>query len=272
MKKNKINIPIIVILIISTVVLMVPVVYLLLIALTPHKELFTRLIPKSLTFSNFISLLEDADKVRTFLNSLIVATCTSIIALIMGTLAGYGLARYNFKLKKLVIIGLIVTQILPMEVLVLSYFRIVIWLGIYNTLLALIWTHLTISLPFVILMLSSVINGIPREIEEAAAIDGCSKLSILVKVVIPISWAGFFAAGIFAFLQSWVEFLYALVLTSDVRAQTVTVEISKLIGHYVTSWETIMAMACLINLPILLIFIFAQQYFIKGMLAGAVKQ
>jgi len=243
MRKKKLNIPITIILSIMIVITLIPVAYMLIVALTPHADLFVRLLPTRLTFSNFLSVLRDMNRVRTISNSLIVASSTSILTLILGALAGYGFSRYSFKLKKLCIVAIIVTQILPMEVLVLSYFRIVSRLGLYNTLIALIWTHSTISLPFVILMLRSVVDGVPKEIEEAALIDGCSKLSMLIKIIIPICWSGFFAAGIFAFLQSWIEFLYALVLTSDYRAQTATVDISKLVGHYVTPWEQMMAMA-----------------------------
>jgi len=260
-----------VILIIIIIIVLFPVAYMLLIALTPHEDLFVTLLPLRLTVHNFIDVLSDKVLVRVFINSCVISLSTALLSLVLASLAGYGLSRFRFKGKIFVILFVLLTQMLPMELLAISYFRIIERIGLYNTRIVLVLLDATLSVPFCTLMLKSIIDSIPKEIEEAALIDGCSKIHTFFRIVIPLSWAGLLAAAFFAFLNAWIEYLYGLTFTSDYRAMPMTVKLATLIGHYIISWEKMMAMSFLFSIPILLLFGFTQHIFIKGLTTGAVK-
>jgi len=271
MNLQKTNFHIYLILFVALFVLLSPVVYMTLIALTPHKLLFHSLLPHVLTIENFLKVLSNTEMVLSYRNSWIIASSTASIVLIMASLAAYGFSRFRFRRKKLIILILLLTQMLPMELLAVSYFKIITQLNLYNTKIALIIADSTFTLPFCILILTSVFDSIPLEIEDAAMIDGASRMSCFIRIVLPLSSAGLCAAWLFCFIQSWAEYLYALVFTSDYRAMPITVEISKLVGHYITSWEVMMALALLTALPIVILFIIFQKTFIKGLTGGAIK-
>ncbi|HHY47713.1 MAG TPA: carbohydrate ABC transporter permease [Firmicutes bacterium] len=254
------------------ILMLLPILYMILIALTPSECLFITFIPRRFTLRNLSDVFSDPITLRYYLNTWVIAISTVALSLALASLAGYGLSRFRFKIKNWFILGALVTQMLPMEVLVISYFRIIQRLGLYNTRVALILVDTTITVPFCTLMLKSIFDGIPREIEEAAMIDGCSKMTAFFRITLPISWAGLFAAGTFAFLQSWGEYLYALTLTTDYRATPMTVQVTKMIGQYVTSWEAMAAMALLCIVPVLLLFGLTQHVFLQGLTAGAVKE
>jgi multiple sugar transport system permease protein len=261
-----------IIIIVMLIIILIPILYMLLIAFTPYQELFVRLIPSKFTFLNFVKVLNNTGNVRSYLNSLIIGNATAILTVVISSLASYGLSRFRFKMKNSLIIIILFTQILPMEVLAISYFKIVSALGMYNNIFTLIILDCTITIPFVTLMLKSIFDTIPKEIEESAMIDGCNRLTSFLKIIVPINLGGIFAAYIFSFLQSYSEYLYGLVLTSDYRAQPMTVNIGKLMGQYSTSWEQMMAMITMFSLPIFILFTFTQRIFIKGLIAGSVKE
>ena len=260
------------VLIVGIIAVLLPIVYMLVIALTPHKDLFVRFLPRKLTLQNFVSVLKNIEIMRIFANTWIIGVATAVLTVILSALAGYGLSRFRSGTQNLFIVTILITQMLPIEILVLSYFRVLQDLNLYNTLTGLVLLDSTLAIPFCTLMLKSIFDRIPKEIEDAAQIDGCSRTSLLLRIVFPICKPGLFAAGIFSFLMSWSEYLYALTFTSDYRARPITVEIARLVGHYVTSWEKMMALAFLGSLPILLLFAFTQDIFLRGMVLGAVKE
>jgi len=256
---------------IALIAVFIPVAYMVLIALTPHKYLFVQFLPPKLTLENFMSILRTKEIMRTFANSWIIGASTALLTVTLSSLAGYGLSRFRLKMQNLFIVTILITQMLPVEILLLSYFRILGDLKLHNTLTGLVLLNSTLTIPFCTLMLKSIFDTVPKEIEEAALIDGCSRLGLFSRIIFPLSKSGLFAAGIFSFLISWSEYLYALTFTSDYRARPLTVEIARLLGHYVTSWEKMMALAVLGSLPILLLFVFTQKIFLKGVVLGAVK-
>ena len=272
MKLKKSNAKSQIVLIILIILVLIPVAYMFLIALTPNKDLFVTFIPRRLTLMNFLNVLINSQEMRYYLNSWIIGIGTAFLTVILASLSAYGLSRFSFKTRNLFIIFALITQMLPMEVLAISYFRIIEKLGLFNTLTALVLVDTTITVPFVILMLKSIFDAIPKEIEEAAMIDGCSRFSSFFKIMLPLNWGGLFAAFIFSFLQAYSEFLYALTFASDYRAQPMTIELSRFMGKYLVSWDRLTAMAALFSLPILIIFWFTQRIFIKGLIAGAVKE
>lgn len=257
---------------IALVAVFIPIAYMVWIALIPHKYLFARFIPPKLTLENFAVILGNREIMRTFINSWIICLSAALLTLTLSSLAGYGLSRFRLRTQNLFIATMLVTQMLPIEILVLSYFRILGDLKLHNTLSGLILVDCTLTIPFCTLMLKSLFDTFPKEIEEAALIDGCSRVGLFTRIILPLTRSGLFAAGIFSFLISWSEYLFAVTLTTDYNAKPLTVEIAKLVGHYVTSWEKMMALVVLGSLPVLLLFSFTQKTFLRGMILGAVKE
>ena len=260
-----------IILIIIILIILTPVFYMVLVSLTPHEELFKQLIPHRLTFKNFIRVLTDINQMRYYLNTWIIGLSTATLTLILASLAGYGLSRFSFKSKSVFILFLLITQMLPLELLIVSYFLIIKNLGLYNTYTALILVDTTLTLPFVTLMLKSVFDSVPKEIEESAMIDGCSTISVLMRIVIPISKSGLFAGFVFSFLVAYGEFLFALTITKDVSAMPMTVQMMRLLGRYFVRWEIIIPLALIFSLPVFIIFASVQNSFIRGLTSGSLK-
>jgi len=249
-----------------------PIAFMFLIAFMPRNEIFAQLIPSRLTLENFVSVLLDSEMMSAYGNSWRVSSLTTLLTIPLASLGGYGLSRYQFKLKTGFIMMLLITQMLPTVLLAVGYFPIIKGLGLYNTRMALVILNTTLTLPFCTLLLKSIFDGVPVEIEGAAMIDGCSRVGSFLRIVLPLSWAGLCAAAIFSFIAAWQEYLYALTFTSDYNAITVTVEITKLLGHYVVSWNRMMSLAILTTMPILVMFTAFQKLFIKGLTGGGLKQ
>jgi len=207
----------------------------------------------------------------TYRNSWAIASSTALVTLVFASLGAYGLSRYKFTGRTGFILLALVTQMFPMEILAISYFPIIRGLGFYNKWRGVVLLHTTITVPFCTLMLKSVFDSIPKDIEDAAKIDGCSTLNSLMRIVLPLSLPGITAVGIFAFLQSWIEYLYAFIFTTDSNAMPITTQLVRLMGHYYVSWETIMALSFLAVIPILILFTIFQRFIIRGLTAGAVK-
>ena len=188
-----------------------------------------------------------------------------------GFLAAYGFSRFKFTLSTTLIILILFTQMIPMEILILSYFPFLKYAKLLDTRAALIIVNITLTLPFSILILKSIFDAIPREIEDAAKIDGASSFRCFIKIILPLSWGGLLSVGIFSFIVSWQEFLYGLTFSVSLKARPITVALNHLIGHYIVSWEDLMATSFITALPLLIIFAFFQGIFIRGLIAGGVK-
>ncbi len=261
------------ILMLCLAVILFPVFLMVLLSITPRSDLFRTFLPTSVTLDNFIWVVTNVKIMRPFLNSLIIASGTAVFSLSLSLPGAYGLSRFNFGWKGSLILFILLAQMFPMEVLILSYFQIVSrWAGgLYNTLFLLILLDSTLAVPFCTLMLKSAFDAIPEELENAAMIDGCSKSGAFFRVCLPLTWAGVVATGFFAFLMGWIEFLYGLTFTLDYKTFPMTVKVAELLGHFITHWGELMAMSFLFSLVILIGFAFLQKTFLKGVIAGAVK-
>ena len=256
---------------IGIVIVLAPVFYMVMVALTPHELLFDRIIPARISFQNLLEVFSTDDIVLPYRNSFIVSSLTALITLFFASLAAYGFSRFKFRLAGMLVVMILFTQIIPMEILVLSYFPFLKVAGLMDTWAALILVDTTLTLPFCILILKTIFDGIPREIEDAAKVDGCSSFRIFTRITLPLSWGGLLAAGIFAFLMAWQEFLYGLTFTASLKARPITVALNLLIGHYVVSWEELMATSFFCALPLLIVFAAFQGVFVRGLIAGGVK-
>lgn len=204
-------------------------------------------------------------------NSLVVACASTVLTLLMGSLAAFAFARFAFPGKKLVLLLFLLSQMLPGASVIIPLFQLVSVAGLYDTLLGLILVHTAILLPFVVWLLYGFFRAIPKEVEDAALIDGCSRLCAFRKVLLPLALPGLGATALFAFLGSWNEFFFALLLTTSDAARTIPVGIGLFVGEYQDVWNQMSAAAVLFSIPPLLLFLAARRTFVKGLAAGAVQ-
>ena len=251
-----------------------PVLWMLFSSLKSNTEIFAlppTLFPKEFTLEAYRTILGDPVKVRFFLNSYFVAGAVTFLTVIIAILTAYGFSRYAFRMKKPFNLFIISTQTVPPITLLIPYFGMVVAFGIFNTYLALILTYMVFTLPYAVILMTGFFNSLPRELDEAVLIDGGSSWTALWRVIVPVSIPGIVATSVYTFLLSWNEFLFALTLTKSTDMRTVPIGIQLLMGQHAFQWSEMMAMSVLGSLPLLLIYLFAQRYFLAGMTAGSVK-
>jgi len=257
-------------------ILLFPLYWIFVTSLKTEQEIFQippTFWPKVLNTRSYIAQLENGDfnMFRSFGNSLIIALGAMIISIVFAVPASYGIARYSFIGKKSIILCFLITQMLPVSVLLTPLFIMFKNLHMYNTLWSTIFADATIGIPFSILILKNYFASIPKELEEAAYIDGCNKLTAFFRVLIPIAKQGVIVCGIFSFLYAWGDLAYGMTFILDQEKRPITAGIFNFMGQYGTKWSYLTAFAVVTIIPVALIFIFMQKYIISGMTSGAVK-
>lgn len=251
-----------------------PVVWMFVCSFKPNTEIFAyppTFLSKSMSPDAYNSVFSDPEKIRFFLNSYLVSSVVTVFTLIVAILAAYSFSRYEFRMKKGLNMIIISTQAVPPITLLIPYFGLIVTLKLYNTYWALILTYMIFTLPYAILMMTGYFNTLPKELDEAVMIDGAGPFRALWRILVPISLPGIVSVGIYTFMQAWNEYLFALTLTKTVDMRTVPIGIQQLMGQHAYEWNQMMAMSILGCLPVLILFLFFQRYFIGGMTAGAVK-
>ncbi|MDR1104973.1 MAG: carbohydrate ABC transporter permease [Treponema sp.] len=251
-----------------------PVLWMFFVSLKSNTEIFSlppRLLPKVFTLKPYISIFLSPFKLRFFLNSYLVAVSVTALTLFIAILSGFGFSRYKFRFKRILNLLIIATQTVPPITLLIPYFGIVVMLRLYDTYFALILTYMVFTLPYAILMMTGYFNTMPKELDEAVMVDGGSSFFALWRVLVPNAVPGIVATGVYTFLLSWNEFLFALTLTKSTEMRTVPIGIQQLMGQHAYEWNEMMAMGILGSFPILVLYLAAQRYFIAGMTSGAVK-
>ena len=251
-----------------------PVLWMFFSSIKSNTEIFSlppKMLPKEFTLKAYQSIFSNPIKIRYFLNSYLVSSVVTFLTLLVARLSGYSFSRYSFKLKKALNLFIISTQTVPPITLLIPYFGLIVAFKIYNTYFALVFTYLVFTLPYAILMMTGYFNSLPKELDEAVQIDGGSNFLALWRVLVPISIPGIVATGVYTFLLAWNEFLFALTLTKTTEMRTVPVGIQQLMGQHAYEWNEMMAMSILGSLPILIMYLIAQRYFLAGMTAGSVK-
>ena len=252
----------------------IPLVVMISTSFKPASEIFRippSLIPEVFTFENYASVFTSSNMPLALWNSMLVGLLVAAVTMILGCVTGYALARIRFPGSGGIAVGLLLGQLLPVTVLLLPLYQLVTALKMVDTIPGVALTHITFVLPLVTWMANSTFRGVPIELEEAAIIDGCSRIQAVWTVVLPVAAPGIAALGIFTFLQSWNEFLFASVITVSTRSKTAPVALTDFAGQFSTDWGATMAAATVIALPVAIAFMFVQRYFVRGMAAGAVK-
>ena len=259
-----------------------PILWLFSASLTTQVELFAippHWIPQHPTLQNYLDIifpnLATSSVPRTFavalMNSIKIATAVTSISIVIGSLAAYALVRIPFKFNRTIQLGIIATRMIPEVSLILPLFIIASSLQLINKPIVLIIAYMSFALPYAIWMMAAFFQTVPIELEDAARIDGCSRLGILFRVVMPTSVPGLVSTAMFTFLLAWDEFFYALIFTSTLAAKTAPVAIAEFVCRYVVNINGMMAGGIIAALPpVVLAFIF-QRYIVSGMTAGAVK-
>jgi multiple sugar transport system permease protein len=250
----------------------VPFVWMALASVKTNKEIYDdfTIVPKTLYFGHYITLL--GGKFGIWLrNSAVVSISATTISIILGALGAYALTRLRFSGRRVIALGLVFTYLVPQALLFIPLFQVVATLGLSDTLYALILVYPTITLPFCTWLLMSYFKSIPIELEDAALIDGCGRVGVLLRIVLPLSKPAIVVVALFSFTQAWNEFLYALVITNSISTRTVTVGLTQMLGEDVFYWGQMMAGALITAVPPVLMYIFAQRLVIKGLVVGGVK-
>jgi multiple sugar transport system permease protein len=229
-------------------------------------------IPLEPTIESYIGIWVRKNFGIYFLNSTIISLATAILSTFFGALAGYGFSRFFFRGRKFLIGFFLATQMLPGVLLVGPYFKILSRLGLYDTRTGLIIAFLTICLPFSTWMMKGFIDKVPLELDQSAMVDGCSRIGLFFKIVLPIVAPGMVATILFAFLLAWGDLLWALCLTSSENMITVTLGIARTVGEFRIIWPMLMAGSLVGGMPAILLYIFLQRLLVQGLTAGAVKE
>ena len=251
-----------------------PVFWMLVSSFKANAEIFQyppKIITENFSFGAYAAILNDPAKVRFFVNSYIVSLSVTALTLLLAILAGYAFSRYDFRGKNGLNTVVVSVQAVPPITLLIPYFGLIVTLRLYNTYWALILTYAVFTLPYAIIMLTGYFNTLPRELDEAVKIDGGSALTALWRVLVPVALPGIVAVGIYTFMIAWNEYLFALTLTRTQDMRTVPIGIQLLMGQHSYDWNEMMAMSILGSVPVLVLFVFFQKFFIGGMTAGAVK-
>ncbi len=253
-------------------VLLFPLYWIVVTSLKTETEIFQippTLWPEVLNLKSYAAQVETGDfnMFQSFGNSFLISVGATLVAVP----ASYGIARYHFRGKKLMLLGFLVTQMLPVAVLLTPMFIMFRDMHVYNTPWAAILADATIGIPFSVLILKNYFASIPGELEEAACIDGCNRFTAFLWVLIPVAKPGVMVCAIFSFLYAWGDLAYGMTFILDQQKRPITAGIFNFMGQYGTKWSYLTAFAVVTILPVALIFIFMQKYIISGITSGAVK-
>lgn len=206
-----------------------------------------------------------------FFNSTVISLSTAVLSSAVGALAAYGFSRFPLRAGPFLMGFILTTQMLPGVLLVGPYFRVLSSLGLYDTRTGLVVAFLTICLPFATWMMKGFVDGVPRELDEAARVDGCGWLGIFARVVLPLCLPGLVATTLFAFLLAWGDLLWVSTLTHSESMVTVTLAIARTVQEFYVNWPELMAGALIGGLPSIVLYLALQRWFVQGLTAGAVK-
>jgi len=243
-------------------------------SITPPNELGVRssnLWPQHPTFASYIDLLTRTPFLQYLGNSVFVAFGTVATTVVFSLLAGTALSRFRFRGRGVILFGVLLVQLIPAVLLIVPLYTELKTLGLLDSKIGLILVYTTFALPFSTWLMKGFVDQIPVEIEEASLLDGCSKFKSFFYVILPLSKSGIAAAGTYAFIYSWNEFLYALTFTSSNSSRTMPVGLQQFVGENTIRWEFLTSGGILAAIPIIIGFMFAQKSLVAGLTAGAVK-
>jgi multiple sugar transport system permease protein len=233
-------------------------------------------IPRHITLEQYVRLLSPAndtgrDFLRYLVNSLWVSTATTVLGIVVAVPAAYAFSRFRFPGRNLLFYSVLLRNMFPAVVFLMPLFIMMRWLGLVNTQTSLILTYLTFGLPLSIWLLKGFYDNIPVQLEQAARIDGASRFQAFLLIVMPLSSPGIIASAIYAFIMAWNEYVYALTFLNDKDRLTLPVGLQRFFTEYATNWPGLMAASFIMSVPVVLLFLVLQKYFVRALTEGAVK-
>jgi ABC-type glycerol-3-phosphate transport system permease component len=255
-------------------ILVFPFLWVVLTSIRPQSEIFTdgfRLVSETVTLQNYQELF-NSDFPLFIRNSLVVCLTATFLSVSISSLAAYSFSRRRFRLRNFLLALFAFSQLFPFIVLITPIYTIFVGLGLVNTYIGLIIVYIAITIPFSVYLLLGYLDSVPRSLDEAALIDGCTTVGAIFRVVLPVAWPGVATTAIYAFIVAWEEFLLALTLMTDRQLMTVPVGLAGFFGEYTTQWDLVMAASVIATLPTLVLFFIVQKKLASGLAAGSVKQ
>jgi ABC-type glycerol-3-phosphate transport system permease component len=255
-------------------IILFPLLWILSTSLKGEAEVYRwppTLIPDSPNFDAYSRIWAIKNFSRFFWNSTVVSSSSTLLSVVLACLAGYGFSRFQFRGSNFLQFLFLVTQMVPAILLLLPYFILMKQLSLLNTYTSLVLAYTSFALPFCTWMLKGFFDAIPAELDDAAMIDGCSRIQVLVRVVMPLALPGVAATAVFSFLVAWNHYLFAMGLATDPVMYTLPVGISSMIGEFRIQWNELMAGAVIASFPAILVYSYLERYFVQGLTAGAVK-
>ncbi|MGZ4429155.1 MAG: sugar ABC transporter permease [Nocardioidaceae bacterium] len=260
-------------LIVASVIAVFPVVWVLLSSFKPGYAIRSSQITlfKDPTLQNYVHVLTETNFPDWFLNSVIVAAFTMVIGISMSATAGYALSRFNFPGKRGLMWVFLVTQMFPVAILIVPIYTIMATLGLIDNLASLVIAYCTVAVPFCAWMMRGYFDTIPRELDEAAAIDGLGPFSTFWRVILPLARPGLAVTAFYTFLTAWGEVAYAIAFMQSDSKLTLGAGLQQFVPQFSPQWESLTAAAVLITIPAGLVFFFAQKHLVAGLTAGGTK-
>ena len=251
-----------------------PLYWLLKVSVTPTSLLYTegiRLWPSRASIEHYVFVLTHSSFPTFFLNSTIVSASTAVIVTLVASLAGYAMSRFVFRGKYWIVGLLLLTQMFPLVMLIAPMFKMLSPLGLTNSLAGLVVVYVAFNVPFATFLMQSFFDGIPKDLEEAAMIDGATRFTAFRQIILPLTLPGIAATLGFVFTAAWSELLFALMLISDNKATTFPVGLLSFVSKFSVDFGQMMAAGVLALIPACLFFLLIQRYLVQGLTAGAVK-
>ncbi len=276
LKQQKLKSTIITCTLVLFVIIMVgfPLLWMIISSFKPGTELFNvppKVFPTVFSLEWYKQAFSNENVIHYFLNSLKIAGIVMVVDMGIGTLTAYSVTRFSYKGSRLLRMSILAAYCIPPIMLMIPLYKIMAALHLTGSHVGVIIGHLTITLPFSVWLLISFFRKLPREIDEAAMIDGANEWQVFVQIDFPLCISGILSTGIMAFIMSWNEFLLSSVLINKEAMKTLTVGISNYISSTHIDWGIIMALGTITTIPVVILFAAVQKYFVEGMTAGAVK-
>ncbi|MEY3046103.1 MAG: hypothetical protein RL242_2945 [Pseudomonadota bacterium] len=274
--KNNLKKKSLIILLLGLIVLysVFPIVWTLITSFKPESDIVTnelQYIPENFTLANYSAIWNRSGYPRLIANSLQVTLITMVICMTLGTLAAYSLSRYQFKIRNQILLFYLVIRMFPVVLMIVPLWIMMRYFGLLNTHLGLAIAYTTFLLPLCVWMMKSFFDAIPPDLEDSARIDGCSRLTALFYVVLPLARGGLMATAIFIGIAAWNEYLFALMFTNSQESQTWPVGLALMVGEFQLPWGALSAGGIISIFPVILLFSLVQQTLVKGLTSGAVK-
>ncbi|MCF6409641.1 carbohydrate ABC transporter permease [Pseudalkalibacillus salsuginis] len=259
--------------IVIVLIFIFPVFWMIITAFKSQKEIFQTpptLWPQDFQWSSFVEIFQNGIG-QYFLNSITISGLTTILVLFLAVPSAYGLARFNIKGKGSMILLFLVTQMLPATVILTPLFIMFNNFSLLNSYWGPVLSCATLGVPFSVLILRTFFIGIPKELEEAARIDGCGRLEAFIRVIIPISYPSIIVCGAISFFFSWGDLIYSITFNRNQELWPLTAGIYNAVGRYGIEWNDLMAFATVSILPVIVIFVLLQKQLVKGLVSGSIK-